>query len=356
MHVRDVVTGLRERVEFHVAVGDDEFLAGALRTDGISVHVLPALQRDVAVTSDLHALRALRTVITSVSPHLVHTHSSKAGLLGRLAARIQGVPALHTAHAWSFSDGIAWRRKAFTIPTEALASRWTRRFIVVSAADREVGMRYRVARDAQVRIVHNGVPDVPERAIPDAPGVPVVTMVARMAAPKDHLLLLRAVATIPAPFRVRLVGDGPDRPAIEAEIRALGLIDRVELLGVRTDVAEILATSHVSALISRQEGFPLATLEGMRAGLPVVASDVGGVREAVRNGETGFLVPRGDGTALHQALRRLIEDPALRARLGRAGRAAYEAQFTVDRMLAGTLAVYREIAAECGLPVPAGAP
>ncbi|MDP2307597.1 MAG: glycosyltransferase family 4 protein [Pseudomonadota bacterium] len=344
VHVLDLVRGLRDRIAFHVVVGDDEYLAREVRRLGVPVDVVPDLRRSVSPTADRRALRALRAIVAKVRPDLVHTHSSKAGLLGRLAARAEGVPAIHTAHAWSFSDGLSWPRKVMAIPVEAVASRWTRRFIVVSEADREIAVRYRVARDSQVRVVHNGVVDGPERAQPDADGPPILTMVARMAAPKDHLLLLRALTGIDAPFSVRLVGDGPDRPQIAAAVRELGLAGRVTLLGARGDVPALLATSHVFALISRQEGFPLAILEAMRAGLPVVASDVGGVREAVVPETTGLLVARGDEAGLRRALRRLLGAPHLRRTLGAAGRSAYEKRFTAEHMLAGTAEVYRELA------------
>lgn len=349
VHVRDLVLGLRGRVDFHVAVGDDEFLTQQLRAAGVPVHVVPDLGRELSMKRDPLAFRALFRLIGAVRPHLVHTHSSKAGQLGRLAAAARGVVSIHTAHAWSFSDGIRLRRKLFAVPIEAGMGRLTRRFIVVSEADREVALRYHVADDAQVRVVHNGVGDTAFRSSPGQADVPVVTMVARMADPKQHTLLLRAIARVASPWRVRFVGDGPDRAEVEATARALGIVERVELLGVRDDVAELLATSHIGALISRQEGFPLAVLEAMRAGLPVVASDVGGVSEAV-DSTTGFLVPRNDEGALTDALRRLVEDAPLRRRLGDAGRAAFDARFTVGRMLTGTAAVYDALAREEGWP------
>ena len=348
VHVRDLVLALRENVEFHVGIGDDKFLAHALRAAGVPVSVVPSLQRSVSPVHDLRAVGDLRRLIREVQPNVVHTHSTKAGLLGRLAARLERVSVIHTAHAWSFSDGLSWQRRAFAIPVEAAAGRITDRFIVVSEADREVAMRYGVAREAQVRIVHNGVCDGPERADPGADLIPVVTMVARMAAPKDHALLLRAVAGIEAPFTLRLIGDGPERPAVESLIRQLDLASRVELVGESNEVARLLAASHVAVLISRQEGFPLVVLEAMRAGLPVVASDVGGIREAVEPGVTGQLVARGDLSGLRDVLLGLICDPGLRRSYGEAGRRAYETSFTVDRMVARTEAVYRELAAAKG--------
>lgn len=352
VHVVDLVRGLRGHVEFHVAVGEDGFVGEELGLLGIPVHVVPELQRSISPFADLLGFRCIRKLITAVRPHLLHTHSAKAGVLGRLAGRAERVAAIHTAHAWPFSDGLPFRAKALAIPMEAIVGRWTRRLIVVSEADREVGMRYHVARAPQVRIVHNGVCDDAARAKPDAGGAPVVTMVARLAAPKDHHLLLRALAGVDAPFRLRLVGDGPDRSLLEASARDLHLADRVDFVGVSRDVPNLLASSHVCALISRQEGFPLAILEAMRAGLPVVASNVGGIKEAVVHGTTGILVPRGDESELRVALGRLIGDPALRRALGDAGRRSYESHFTADHMLAGTLAVYRELAVIERWPVP----
>ncbi len=345
VHVRDLVLGLASRYDIAVAVGDEGFLTEALTAAGIRVFPIAGLQREVAAGSDLVALRSLRALIRQLRPALVHTHSTKAGLLGRLAARSMGVPVIHTAHAWSFSDGIPWSRKGWAIPVEAAAGRLTDRFIVVSAADREVGMRWRVARDAQVRIVHNGVPEGGARAQVQGGDPPVVAMVARMAAPKDHGLLLRAIAQVEAPYSLWLIGDGPERPAVEAEIARLGLADRVRLLGERRDVPALLAQAQIFVLVSRQEGFPLSILEGMRAGLPVIASRVGGVAEAVRPEVTGLLVDRDDQPALRQSLHRLLTDPALRVAMGAAGRADFEAHFTVARMLDATAQVYNELLA-----------
>lgn len=352
VHVRDLVVGLGDRVDFHVGVGDDDWLAAELRAAGVPLTVLPDLQREIAAGPDARAVRAIRALVRQVRPDLVHTHSTKAGLLGRLAARSTDVPGLHTAHAWSFSDGLSWKRKAMAIPLEALAGRITGRFIVVSEADREIGLRYHVARDPQVRVVHNGVPDTDLRADPAAGAPPRLIMVARLAAPKDPLLLLEALAGVSAPFHLDLVGDGPDMAAVQAAVARHGLADRVTLLGRRTDVPVLLSRAQVFALISQQEGFPLAILEAMRAGLPVLASDVGGVREAVDEGVTGHLIPRGDAATLRGHLDRLLRAAPLRAQMGAAGRAAFEARFTISEMLRRTLSVYQELVGRPAAPPP----
>ena len=345
VHVRDLVLGLRERFDFSVVVGEEAFLVEELRAASVPVRVLPELVRELDPRRDRQALRALRACIREERPALVHTHSSKAGILGRLAARAEGVASLHTAHSWAFSDGVGAKRKAMAIPMEAAIAPLTSAFIVVSEADREIARRYHVARESQLHIVHNGVPDDPNRARPGAEGVPRIVMVARMAAPKDHVLLLEALSEIELPWVLELIGDGPDRSSLEALCATLGLQDRVVWAGRRGDVPERLAAAQLFALISRQEGFPLSILEAMRAGLPVLASRVGGIDESVQDGVTGRLVERGDREGLRQALLRLLADPGERARLGRAGRQAYEARFTLEHCLQGTARVYEQLGA-----------
>jgi glycosyltransferase involved in cell wall biosynthesis len=158
--------------------------------------------------------------------------------------------------------------------------------------------------------------------------VPRLIAVGRLKAPKDFLTLVRALAALPdRAFEAQIVGDGPDREEVAAEIRRLGLEGRVQLAGERSDVPELLAGSDVFVLSSRSEGLPVSVLEAMAAELPVVASDVGGLAELVVDGETGVLVAPGDPTALADALGRLLDDRELRQRLGAAGRARAEDSF-----------------------------
>jgi glycosyltransferase involved in cell wall biosynthesis len=169
-------------------------------------------------------------------------------------------------------------------------------------------------------------------------------MVARFSPQKDHFLLLRALAGLRGlPWELCLVGGGEREEAVRREALRLGLGGRVRFFGERRDVPEILAGAHVFVLASRWEGLPLTVLEAMRAGLPVVAADVGGVREAVAHGETGLLFPRGDAGALRRCLELLIAGPAERARLGAAGYARWQKEFTLERMLKETEAVYRAV-------------
>jgi glycosyltransferase involved in cell wall biosynthesis len=176
--------------------------------------------------------------------------------------------------------------------------------------------------------------------------------VGRLQAPKDPLTLIRALAELGRPGEAVIAGDGPDRPAVEREVRRLGLESAVRLAGERDDVAELLAEADLFVLSTRSEGLPLSILEAMAAGLPVVASDVGGVPELVVDRETGFLVPPGDPHALAAAIERLLDDPDLRGRFGAAGRARVSTHFDLASAQRAHLDLYRALLADAGLPLP----
>jgi len=219
------------------------------------------------------------------------------------------------------------------------------KIITVSEFDRRLALDAGIARPTRVVTVHNGMPDVPADLRADPMRVPVrLVMVARFQPQKDHPTLLRALAGLTdRPWELDLVGDGPLMGDMQALAATLGIAGRVRFLGQRQDVDRILAQAHAFLLVSNWEGFPLSILEAMRAGLPVVASDVGGISESVRDGETGYVVPRGGVEPLRERIGRLLLDPGLRACLGGRGRALYEREFTLDRMVARTLAVYEEV-------------
>jgi glycosyltransferase involved in cell wall biosynthesis len=231
------------------------------------------------------------------------------------------------------------------------------RFITVSEFDRRLGLAAGIASEDRIVTVHNGMPDTP--GVPQAdPGgdPPRLVMVARFGPQKDHPTLLAALAGLrDYPWEMDLIGDGPLLEQTKRLAAELGLAGRARFLGQRTDVDRLLAAAQVSVLASNWEGFPLSILEAMRAGLPVIASSVGGVAESVSDGETGYLVPRGDVEALREGIRRLLTDRSLRVRLGASGRLRFQRHFTLARSVEKTLAVYRDVlAAANGKPESGG--
>ncbi|HEX6433316.1 MAG TPA: glycosyltransferase, partial [Gemmatimonadales bacterium] len=175
---------------------------------------------------------------------------------------------------------------------------------------------------------------------------------ARYEPQKDHTTLLHALGGLQnEAWELDLIGDGPLRLQTEALADSLGVRNRIHFLGQRKDVAQLLARAQISLLVSNWEGFPLSILESMRAGLPVVASNVGGVAESVQDDATGYLVPQAGVDQLRDRIGRLLRDPELRARLGTAGRRRFEQHFTLDEMVRKTLTVYQDV---LGFPMPSG--
>jgi glycosyltransferase involved in cell wall biosynthesis len=361
IHILDLLRGFRRAVDPVVAVGEEGFFLDAVRKLGIPAFVLPNLVHPITPLKDSRAILDTARLIRKVKAAIVHAHTSKAGIVGRLAARVAGVPAVFTAHTWCFAEGTSLKWRLVGIPAERFAGFWSSAIINVSEANRRLAVSHRISDHKRMVTIWNGIPDTPHRSRPDAPGHPHIVMVARFVEQKDQSLLLQAFAKLDRPAKLSLVGDGPKLEAVQAEAGELHLRDRVEFLGRRSDVAKILAGANIFALATKWEGLPLSILEAMRAGLPVIASDVGGVREAVTDGETGFVVESGDAGGLEQRLATLVQDSSLRKRFGAAGRSRYESNFTLEQMLSKTLTVYQMAAlgveaAHALLPIPVSIP
>ena len=341
VHILDLLRGFRSVLEPVVAAGAEGYFTEGVRNLGVPCEIVPNLVHPIAPVDDCRALLQVAQLIRKIRPDVVHAHTSKAGIIARFAARAAGVPAVFTAHTWCFAEGTSWKWRLGGIPAERLAGWFSDAIINVSDANRELALRHGISDHKRMLTIWNGIPDTPHRARPGTSGVPRIVMVARCAEQKDHSLLLRAFARITKPAKLVFVGGGPKLTAFKAEANELNVANRVEFLGDRFDIAEILSSSHVFALASKWEGFPLSILEAMRAGLPVIASNVGGISEAVIDGKTGFLVERGDVSAFRSRLHSLLDEPSLRRQMGAAGRQRYENAFTLDHMLRKTLAIYQ---------------
>ncbi len=352
IHVRDLAAAVAAQGHSPTVItsGSGTFIDD-LRQLGIPVLVLRHLTAPIRPLSDLRALGEVRSALATLKPDLIAAHSSKAGILARLAARSLRVPVVFTVHGWAFTPGVPPLEAALYRQVERLVGPLASRIITVSEYDRRLGLAARVAPEDRLVTVHNGMPDVPAELRADPARSPArLVMVARYGAQKDHPTLLRALADLRQhPWELDLVGDGPSMGQTEALATELGLAGRVRFLGQRSDVERILAAAQVSLLVTNWEGFPLSILEAMRAGLPVVASSVGGVAESVRDEESGYLVPRADVPHLRDRIERLLTDPALRARLGAAGRARFVGDFTLSASVARTLAVYRAALTDAGV-------
>jgi glycosyltransferase involved in cell wall biosynthesis len=220
-------------------------------------------------------------------------------------------------------------------------------------AVRTAGLRARTCRADRSIVIPNAVDVAAFRRAHHSAQTPKILTVGRLAFPKTFSILLRALAIIErGTFHAAIAGDGPQRQQLEAEIAVLGLSGAVQLLGTRPDVVDLLADSDIFALSSRSECLPMSVIEAMAAGLPVVASAVGGVPELVEHGRTGILVPPDDPALLADAIARLVADGGLRRRMGEAGRARAEALFDVDGFRQEHFDLYARELARRDLPLP----
>lgn len=340
VHVLDLLRGFKDDFEMVLATGEEGYCTDQARNIGIECHVLPSLVQRIDPISDLKATAESIKLIRAIRPDLVHCHTTKAGLVGRLAARLVSVPAVFTAHTWCFSEGtsLAWR--ALGRPAETFAALCSKKIITVSDANRTAAIARKIARADKFITVHNGGADTPHRARPGSGNPPRIMMVARFAAQKNQTLLVETVAKLKRPAILTLIGDGPLRQQAEQAAAACPAHIKVEFLGQRRDIPELLAQADLFVLSTNWEGFPISILEAMRAGLPVISTDVNGVREAVDDGETGLLVSPRDGDGLLDVLEKLVFDPAMLERMGTRGRAKFEQSFSLDAMLRKTVSVY----------------
>jgi glycosyltransferase involved in cell wall biosynthesis len=348
IHVRDLAGAVRREGHSPTVLlsGSGPFVDD-LRAHGIPVVILRHLVNPIRPYQDLRAFWEVVSALKDLRPDLVTAHGAKVGILGRLAARLLRVPLVVTVHGWACAPGTPPLQAAVSRRLERTIGPLASKVITVSEFDRRFGVDARLVSENRVVTVHNGMPDVsPElRAGPGRSPVRLV-MVARFEPQKDHATLLRALGGLLShSWDLDLVGDGPLRPAMETLASSLGIRERVHFLGQRRDVDQILSQSQISVLVSNWEGFPLSILEAMRAGLPVVASGVGGVAEAVEDGNTGYVVPQGDTDTVRDRIERLLASPALRVELGTNGRRRYEQHFTLDRLVAKTLSVYQNVLA-----------
>ena len=347
-----LLPGLIDRFEVTLAAHGRGPLRDAAEAASVPYVELKHVRRAINPWQDALGLLELVRLCRRLRPDIVHVHSSKVGVLGRVAACLARVPVrVYTVHGWSFAayDGLAGR---FYLWLERLMWPLTTAVVCVSEATRRQGVAARACDDARTVVIHNAVEVGSFGARAESTGTPRIVSIGRLAFPKDFVTLLAALARVDADYRVSLVGDGPDADEVAAAVEASGLSDRVELLGAQGAVMELLTRSDVFVLSSRSEGFPVSILEAMAAGLPVVATDVGGIAEAVVDGETGILVPAADPQGLADALERLLADVEVQRRLGAAGRARALRLFDTPRYRAAQLDLYRRELGRLQLPAP----
>lgn len=351
-HVALLSRGLRDRgyetllVSGRVGPGEEEHIG----LDGVTFRYLDSLGPEIRPLRDVRALLALVRVIRAQRPHVVHTHTAKAGLLGRLAAAVATRPRpviVHTYHGHVLRGYFGpLLTDVFRFLEWALA-RVSDRLIGVSTATVDELAEMRIAPRSKFTVVPLGLEldsflaldletdPMLHRELGADPADVLFTYTGRLAPIKRPDTMLRALAIARkdgAPVKVAVVGDGTQRAELEELAVKLGCADAVRFLGYRRDLARLAAGSDAALLTSDNEGTPVALIEAAAAGRPAVATDVGGVADIVIDG-TGLLAPAGEETAIAAQIGRLAADPALRRRLGARAREHVREKFSGQRLL-----------------------
>jgi glycosyltransferase involved in cell wall biosynthesis len=331
------------------------------RSRSVEPIILPALGREISPLDDLVSLARMVQLIRAEKPDIVHTHMAKAGTVGRLAARICGVPfVVHTYHGHVFHSYFGPLKTRLFLTLERALGMATNRIIVVGEGQRDEIAGYGVAPPRKLVAIRLGLElgqflhaenqrGELRRELGIAPDVPLVGIIARLVPIKAHEAFFRAAAIIrqTAPdAQFLIIGDGERRAQLEALVRQLGLTQAVRFLGWRRDMVRIYADLDVVTLTSLNEGSPVALIEALASARPVASTVVGGVPEVVINGETGLTTRPSDPTAFAEAVVRLLKDPALAQQLGAAGRRHVYPRYDSSRLVDDVRNLYlRELVA-----------
>jgi glycosyltransferase involved in cell wall biosynthesis len=336
--------------ESWVAGPRDAIIYPALADAGVPLARLPLRRGFGRPAEDVRALRRIGSVLGGRRFELVHVHSAKAGVLGRIVARTAGCPVVYSPHCFPFVGPWGWPRRTFATSIERALGPITDAIVCVAEDERRLALKHRLVRPERLVVVHNGVAtaDPALEAEPElkafADGRPLAGCVAVLRPQKAvHVFVAAAPRILAAAPEARLavVGEGQLLPELRAQARDLRLDQkRFRFFSFRPPAARALRALDVFVLPSAWEALPISLLEALAEGVPQVATDVGGSAEAVSSGETGLLCPPGDPDALAQSVLALLHDPDRRAAMAAASRRRHAEHFRVEEMARRTAAVY----------------
>jgi glycosyltransferase involved in cell wall biosynthesis len=378
LHVAYLTAGLAERgYDTTLAAGTisrgEESMAFVAEAKGVSTEVIDELHRNISPLRDARAVLRLAELIRRERPTILHTHTAKAGAVGRVAALLAGRArppiVVHTFHGhvlrgyFNFLATFAFRM------LERQLARMTTKLIAVSPEVRDDLVRLGIAPASKFAVIRLGIQldqrvgagegtrQETRRLLGVGEGPFVVGWVGRMTAVKRTDIVVRAFRALVdrgVDARLLLVGDGPDRDGVEHLAHDLGVVKRCLFLGYQDDVARFYDAMDAVLLTSVNEGTPVSVIEALAAGRPAVATRVGGTPDVITDGIDGFLVDSNDPDRLADRLAELAADPARRAEMGAAGRSVVFERYAVDRLVDDVDRLYRELLAARGLPTPAG--
>ncbi len=331
---------------------------------GVRIIALPHLVRRIHPLHDLFTFWNLVKILKREKPHIVHTHTSKAGILGRIAARLVKAPVIiHTPHGHVYYGYFGkWKTSLYTF-LERLTARITDKIIALTEQERSDHVRFLRIPEEKLAVIHSGVdmrrflpssldPEETRKKIGIPAGVSAVGTVGRLTLVKGHMHLLAAAAKVialrPATVFI-LLGDGELKSELTDEANKLGIKENIRFLGWRPDVADLMSAFDLFVLPSLNEGMGKVLVEAMAAGKPIIASDVCGITDLITHGNNGLLVPPADPQALANSIESLLADPVRARELAAEGRELAQS-YSADSMLAKIEELYRSLLKEKDFP------
>jgi len=337
---------------------DGLLIPDAAAIPGLELKKSKYLERPLHPIKDILAFFEIYSFIKKNKINVVHTHSSKAGILGRWAARLAGLKeVVHTVHGWSFNDYQAPLQKNIFITAERITAEFTTRLIVVCQHDKIRGLKNGIGPNNRYIVIPYGIKHqdfcLNREEAKEALGfsrqdlvVGMISCLKPQKSPQDFIRLASLTRDIMPGIKFVLVGDGVLRHDIERLIAKFNLEKQVFLLGWRRDIPRLLAAFDILVLLSLWEGLPIVVLEAMAAALAVIVTDTGGVAEIIRDEETGFLVLRRDVVGMRQRLTLLLKDAALRQKFGQAAQNSIASTFHLGEMVRKHADLYSGLIAE----------
>lgn len=304
---------------------------------GIKVILLPSLVREISPTNDIKAIVELRKIIKSESPDIVHLHSSKAGVIGRLSSigLRKKIKVIFTVHGWAFTDGVSSRlKKSLYRIIEKSVRHFTDLFICVSYYDEKIGKRDKVLDStSNVKVIHNGSTTPSEQSINYSVHMPLrLVMIARFSPQKDQETLINAVTKLPKDsYKLTFVGDGETLQTNKELVSKYGLNHNIKFAGFKDDISDELINNDVYILSTHYEGLPISIIEAMSYGLPILATNVGGNSEMLENNINGFLFTSKDELA--EKLNYLINNPETVKKMGQESYRIFSDEYSLSQCL-----------------------
>lgn len=354
-----------ERVESILIAGQvgkaEKDMIYLAKEKGVKPVIIPELGRQINPIKDFSAFCKIFNLIKQERPDIVHTHTAKAGALGRVAAVLAGVPIrIHTFHGHIFENYFNKFYIALFLFIERILALFTKYIVVVSQAQRkEIGEHYKITAPGKIKVIPLGLElgkfflvkshtGKLRKELKLDDGIIIVGIVGRLVAVKNHRMFLEAakylLSILDDKFKIKylIIGDGEERSSLEEYTKELGLNSYVVFCGWREEMADIYSDVDIIGLTSLNEGTPVALIEALASGRPVVATDVGGVADVVEDGVNGYLVASGDAQAFALRLAGLIKDSGKRPEFGLRGRQKVREIFSKERLVRDVAKLYED--------------